>query len=134
MIKKKILVVDDDDFVLNVIQKALDEHPEYDAVCVNDVDNALINLSDKKFDLIITDIVMPGKDGIEFINLVRKTDQETPVIVISGGASGQKADDYINFACYFASETLTKPFSKDDLLRAIEMVLNNQHGDALRFL
>ena len=134
--KKDILVVDDDDFVLSIIEKILDDHPEYNPTVSRSAESAFEELKKQVFDLIITDIIMPEKDGIQFIEELRKEDKSTPVIAITGGDAGaaDNAHEYGNFAGYFANETLIKPFGKDDLYTAIDMAMDNNHGDALQYL
>jgi CheY-like chemotaxis protein len=132
--QKKILIVDDDVFILNLLNTAFKKHPEYIVTNASNGNEALEATKTEEFDLIITDIVMPEKDGITFINEIRKTNKLIPIIAISGGVDGQSADDYINFTCYFANETLTKPFSQKQLFAAIELVLNNKIADALNYL
>jgi CheY-like chemotaxis protein len=131
---KKILIVDDDMFVINLLNTAFKKHPEYIVTNASNGQEALEKTKQDQFDLIITDIVMPEKDGIAFINELRETDKLVPVIAISGGGNDQPADDYINFACYFADETLTKPFTQEQLFSAIKLVLDNKAANALNYL
>jgi CheY-like chemotaxis protein len=79
---------------------------------------------------------MPGKDGIQFIEELRKVDKETPVIVITGGNEGEDSDidQFFNFACYFSNDTLKKPFTQDELYQAMGLALNNRDVDLLNFL
>lgn len=131
-VKKKILVVDDDDFILSLVEMALAEKEGYEIVKATNGREALEEKAKSDFDLIITDIIMPEIDGIKFIDELRKKDKDTPVIAMSGGDDGGDVDNYINFACYFANETLTKPFTKDELLQAISMVIDNKDPDIFK--
>ena len=127
--KKKILVVDDDEFILSLVEMALDEENKYEVVKASNGREALDEKAKSDFDLIITDIIMPEIDGIKFIDELRKNDKGTPIIAMSGGDDGGDIDNYINFAHYFTSETLIKPFTKEDLLQSISMALNNNDTD-----
>lgn len=129
--KKKILIVDDDDFVLKIIEMALAEENDYDVVWASNAKIALTEANNTNFDLIITDIIMPDIDGIQFINEIRKNDRHIPIIAMSGGDDGGQVDQYINLSHYFANDTLTKPFTKDELLQAIHMVLHRNDPNCL---
>jgi CheY-like chemotaxis protein len=129
--KKKILIVDDDEFILNLIEMALKGQDNYEIVKATNGKEALEEKSKSDFDLIITDIIMPEIDGIKFIDELRKADKDTPIIAMSGGDDGGDIDNYINFAHYFTSETLTKPFTKEELLQSISMVIDNKDPDVM---
>lgn len=133
---QKILVVDDDSFILKILETSLNNHPDYEPVTARDGIEALEKAQNDKFDLIITDVIMPGKDGIQFIEELRKVDKETPVIVITGGNEGEDSDidQFFNFACYFSNDTLKKPFTQDELYQAMGLALNNRDVDLLNFL
>lgn len=134
MIKKKILIVDDDQFVLNLIMQSF-PNEEYQVFQANTVEEALKLYTQEAIDLVITDIIMPYEDGIALIDAIKKVDQNIPVIAISGGDLKQdNADQYIDFALYFADETLKKPFSKSDLLNAVENLLQNECSDFMQYL
>jgi len=129
--KKKILVVDDDDFVLKIIEMALAEESDYDVVWASNAKIALMEAHNTNFDLIITDIIMPDIDGIQFISEIRKNDRHVSIIAMSGGDDGGNVDQYINLSHYFANDTLTKPFTKDALLQSIYMVLHRNDPNCL---
>ena len=136
MAQKNILLVDDDEFILGLLESALKDHPDYKTTTAKNGQEALKKQSNEHFDLIITDIIMPGKDGIQLIDDLRKSNINTPVIAISGGnnQADNDAGDYIDFARYFANETLAKPFSKEDLLSTIALVLSNKNSDFMQYL
>ena len=75
------------------------------------------------FDLIITDIIMPEKEGIELIIEVRQKHSDMPIIAVSGG-SHRGVDDYLQMAKKLgANMTLTKPFSADEILLSTKSLL-----------
>jgi CheY-like chemotaxis protein len=129
-----ILLVDDNDFILLMLEKYISECPEYKVFKVTNGQEAMNILSKHKFDLVVTDILMPEKDGIELINEIRKMKNYIPVIAISGGDEGGDTENYINFACYFADETLTKPVAKREFLDCIRMLINQDRSDFLQLL
>lgn len=75
------------------------------------------------FDLVITDLIMPEKEGIETILDLRKIAPGVRIIAMSGGGRGS-ARDYLHAAAQLgASQTLSKPFSRSQLLDAIAAAL-----------
>ncbi len=75
------------------------------------------------FELVITDLVMPEKEGIELIQELRQTHPAIKIIAMSGGGRGD-ARDYLAIAkALGAAQVLAKPFSGDELLQAINAVL-----------
>ena len=87
---------------------------------------ALKLLAAGKFDLIVTDIWMPGMDGIALLKEIRGSGNSIPVVVISGGAPNAPLTYTAPLAATFgANEVIYKPFEKDELLRAITDVLSD---------
>jgi len=95
----------------------------YHVMLADNGDSGLEKYLSTKPDLIITDIVMPEKEGIEMIMTVRDADPEIPILAISGGNLGN-ADSYLKMADKLgASATLSKPFSNNDILGALDELL-----------
>ncbi|MCB9990851.1 MAG: response regulator [Rhodospirillales bacterium] len=113
----KILLVDDDEFVRTLLLDQLTDEG-YDVVAENNVDDALVLLSRDSYDLLITDIVMPHKDGGQLMQQARQGGYAGPIIAITGGFSNAQ-EDYANYADLFADKTFVKPIAKDDLIAAI---------------
>jgi CheY-like chemotaxis protein len=87
---------------------------------------ALKLLAAGKFDLIVTDIWMPGMDGIALLKEIRGAGNSIPVVVISGGAPNAPLTYTAPLAATFgADKVIYKPFEKDELLRAITDVLSD---------
>ncbi|HKV39619.1 MAG TPA: response regulator [Blastocatellia bacterium] len=82
---KRILVVEDDFDTLNPLSELL-RLKGYDVITASEVDIALMEARAERPDLIVTDIALPGKSGLQFISSVRCDDliRSTPIIVISG--------------------------------------------------
>ncbi len=77
-------------------------------------------------DLIITDIIMPDKEGLETIFELRRDFPDLKIIAISGGGYVE-ADDYLHLAKSFgAKRTFTKPFKLKEMLKAVEELLGNK--------
>ena len=78
-----------------------------------------------KVDILVTDILMPGKDGIELIKEVREKYPLVKIISMSGGGALGK-EEYLDMAKRFGSSySLRKPFSLDELISAIKSVVVN---------
>jgi two-component system, response regulator, stage 0 sporulation protein F len=117
-----ILVVDDNDQLRGMINRGL-TLAGHDVVEAANGKAALAQLEGLRFDVILTDIVMPDMEGLELIRLIRKQDATARIIAMSGGGRGT-ADDYLAFASRFgAAVTLEKPFTIEELTKAIDAVL-----------
>jgi DNA-binding response OmpR family regulator len=78
-------------------------------------------------DVVITDLIMPGQEGLETIVAMRKRHPKLPIIAISGGV--EHAPVYLGLAARLgAQRTLAKPFKIDELLKAIDEVLADARG------
>jgi DNA-binding NtrC family response regulator len=119
----RILLVDDEDLVRQLFEAVL-ELEAHEVTTASDGNGALAALATGTFDVVVTDIVMPDKEGIEVIMEMRKMRPELPIIAMSGGGRGSSAD-YLEMAALLgAKRTLAKPFSAQDLLDAVSAVLN----------
>ena len=114
-----ILVVDDDEGIRSLVKKYLNEN-KYLITTAKSAEDALEKIKIIKFDIIILDIMMPGKNGLEFIQ-ENKEDLDTPVILLT--AKGQ-ADERVKGLEIGADDYLPKPFEPKELLLRIENILN----------
>lgn len=120
----KVLIAEDDDAVREFVRRAL-VHGGHDVATANDGLDALDHLSDDDaFDLLITDIVMPGMDGIALALKVSKDFPETAILMMTGySAERQRAhnlDELIH-------EVIAKPFSLKQICDAAEDALSVRH-------
>jgi len=120
--KGRILVIEDDD-TLRELMKDLFEHNDFQVdTAVNGKDGTL-HLVHEKYDLIITDIIMPEKEGLETIMEIRASDPDVKIIAISGGGS-MMPKDYLNIARILgAVRTLEKPFLMETLLNTVYEII-----------
>jgi CheY-like chemotaxis protein len=82
-------------------------------------------LKASKFDMIVSDIWMPGMDGIALLKEIRGAGNEIPVVVISGGAPNAPLTYTAPLAATFgANAVVYKPFEKAELLKAVDTVLS----------
>tara|TARA_Y100000768_G_scaffold311799_1_gene246398 strand:+ start:437 stop:1114 length:678 start_codon:yes stop_codon:yes gene_type:complete len=114
-----ILVVDDDEGIRSLLKKYLNEN-NYIITTADSSENASEKIKIIKFDLIILDIMMPGKNGLEFI-VENKKNLETPIIFLT--AKGQ-ANERIEGLEQGADDYLAKPFEPKELLLRIKNILN----------
>ncbi|MCK4764089.1 MAG: sigma-54-dependent Fis family transcriptional regulator [Candidatus Aminicenantes bacterium] len=115
----RILVVDDDASVRDMLSIVL-KRAGYDVVCAESGESALNTLKKESFELVISDIKMPGVSGIELLKKIKSIDAELPVIMITAFAS---ANDAVEAMKLGAADYITKPFNIDELKLIIERSL-----------
>jgi two-component system phosphate regulon response regulator OmpR len=113
-----ILVVDDDEGIRSLVKKYLNEN-KYLITTSESAEDALKKVKIIKFDLIVLDIMMPGKSGLEFIQ-ENKNNLETPVILLT--AKGQ-ADERVEGLEIGADDYLPKPFEPRELILRINNII-----------
>ncbi len=119
---KSILVIEDDDQVRILLKKML-ENAGYSVMEAPNGDIGLKLYSKQPVDLIITDLIMPEKEGIETIRELRKENPNIKIIAISGGGSVDPAQ-YLHMAERLGvKRTFAKPFRREDILQAVEELL-----------
>ena len=122
----RVLIVEDHSDLREFMQVAL-ELAGYEVETASQGEAALRAQSQRPAAVVITDIFMPQKDGIETINEFRSRFPEVRIIAISGGASIATKSDYLSVASQVgADETLRKPFELDALLAAIARLTKRQ--------
>ena len=117
----RILVIDDDQQIRELIREILERasHTVFEA------DNGVAGLqkmAEETVDIVVTDIIMPDKDGLETITELRKSYPEVRIIAISGG--GRRVNrDYLPTAQAFGADlVLYKPFRPQDVMDAIDEI------------
>ncbi len=111
----KILIVDDERALLEQLRRALTEQRYLTATAV-DGKEALELIFDLPFDLIILDIMLPGKNGLTVLREMREAGIDTPVLMLSARGG---SDDKIKGLDLGADDYLAKPFSLDELLARV---------------
>ncbi|MBU8871023.1 MAG: response regulator [Gemmatimonadales bacterium] len=121
----KILIVDDDEQVRGMIKLIL-ERDGYEVEEAGDGNEAIEVYCREEFDLVVTDIVMPGKEGIETIMELRGINPKAKIIAISGGGR-INPEDYLKWARRFGvTHTFTKPVDRTSLLEAVGELLTEE--------
>lgn len=122
LVRGKILVMDDDEIMRDMIVQLLSE-AGYVAESAPDGRRGLKLLETRPFDLIVTDMVMPDKEGLETILAIRKKNKTVPIIAISGGGK-LGPERYLPLAREFgANVTFQKPFDNERFLEAVQKCL-----------
>ncbi|HEV3139067.1 MAG TPA: sigma-54 dependent transcriptional regulator, partial [Vicinamibacterales bacterium] len=115
----RILIVDDDQTTLASIARAF-KMAGYDAVVCDNAMRAITLLRTERFDLVFSDVVMPGRDGLSMLGDLREMGIATPVVMISGQAT---VDMAVKATKLGAVDFLEKPVSADKLLITVENAL-----------
>jgi len=123
----QILVVEDNDDLRTIIKDILEgEGHAVQTAC--DGSEVADIMAGTQFDLILTDILMPEKEGIQTILEVRHAQPDLKIIGMSGGGQGG-AEHYLEMAREFGADaTLQKPFTKAQLLEHVQTLLGTRTG------
>ena len=113
-----ILVVDDDDGIRSLVKKYLNEN-NFLITTADSAENASEKIKIIKFDLIILDIMMPGKSGLEFIHDHKKT-IDTPIILLTAKSETSERVEGLEIG---ADDYLPKPFEPKELILRIKNIL-----------
>jgi CheY-like chemotaxis protein len=128
----KIIVIDDEEDIRTVLKQVL-ERAGYDVAVAESGREGLEMLQKEGADLVITDVIMPGMDGVALTREIREKFRDTRILVISGGgnvAPRSYEPGAISTTAFLSSaknagadKTMTKPFDRKDLMRIITELL-----------
>ena len=121
---KNVLVVDDEDLIRQIISIIL-KSEGYKVITAVSGHDALSKMSDKRFGLVITDLRMPGMNGIEFIKKLRSEAAYkcVPIIMLTSEFSDFKKKEAEMAG---VSEWITKPFIRHQLLQSVKKFMGNR--------
>ncbi|WP_440672686.1 response regulator [Candidatus Pelagibacter sp. HIMB1715] len=114
-----ILVVDDDDGIRSLVKKFLNEN-DYLVTTADSAEDASEKIKIIKFDLIVLDIMMPGKSGLEFIE-ENKKNLDTPIILLTAKGEAKERIEGLEVG---ADDYLPKPFEPKELILRIKNILD----------
>ena len=114
-----ILVVDDDDGIRSLVKKFLNEY-KYLVTTADSAEDASDKIKIIKFDLIVLDIMMPGKNGLEFIE-ENKKNLDTPIILLTAKGEAKERIEGLEIG---ADDYLPKPFEPKELILRIKNILD----------
>ena len=120
-----ILIVDDDN-AFRIATVALLEDNGFAVQVASSASQGQRIFEDQTFDLVLSDLVMEGMNGIEFLKWIKERSPETPVIMITGYASVKTAVEAIRLGAY---DYITKPCDNDELLIKVRRVLEDRKKD-----
>ncbi len=124
--KKRLLIVDDEKQLSDLMRDFLRD-AGYVVEQASDGIEAMGRLENKVYDVMILDLRMPRKDGLEVLEELRKTTSGMSILVVTGLASNEEIDQA---AAYGADKILRKPFQLDELLHAVEEVSRNRNASS----
>ena len=117
---EKILIVDDEPDMLKLLSMILREKTSYDITSTNNPLEAVDLAKNGKFDLVISDLKMPGLDGLELIDAIKKIDEDIPIIIMTAYGTIESATEAIQKGGF---DFITKPFRKEQILFTIDKAL-----------
>jgi CheY-like chemotaxis protein len=121
----RILIIDDDDQVRSILRRTLEAHG-YDIAEAQNGSAGIASFKQDPADLIITDIYMPEKEGLETIIELKREYPDLRIIAISGGSRDVDLDFLPVAQRLGAVKTLPKPIDRTDLLAAVGEVLGEE--------
>lgn len=117
---EKLLIVDDEPDMLKLLSMIIREKTPYEVTTTNNPLEALDFVKKGGFDIVIADLKMPGLDGIELLDAVKRVDQDIPVIIITAYGTVESAAETIKKGGF---DFITKPFRKEQILMTIDKAL-----------
>ena len=118
--KYKILVIEDEDNIKTLVTAILETN-DYQVITAETCENGKMMFYSHRPDLVILDLGLPDKDGIDFLRTVRK-DSQTPVIVLSARSDEKDKVEALDIG---ANDYVTKPFGSAELVARIRSALRN---------
>jgi len=117
--KKRILIVEDNKYEREGLASLLSEQ-NYDVDTVENGRFALDKLHDTEFDLVVTDLMMPATDGLQFLHKLRNNGSSVPVLVITGN---ENMESMLSAYQLGALDVIYKPFAFSELMDVIKRVI-----------
>ena len=116
-------MVVEDEAVLQLTFSEFLKQQGYDVVCAADYQQALTYLDAYDFDLIITDIILAGKTGVDLLRTIRERDLACPVVMITGEPNVETASEAVRLGAF---DYLAKPVTRDALQRVARLALDQK--------
>ncbi len=123
MARMRVLVVDDEPGMLEVCRDTLGELPSVDVEIEQQSARAAQRLATESWDLLISDVRMPGIGGIELLGIARRHDPDLPVLMLTAYPAVETAVESMKLG---AADYITKPFLPDDLLAKVRRILEHK--------
>lgn len=120
-----ILVIEDDLSINNLVKEILENH-KYEVIQAYSGTEGVMAFNLKKADLIILDLMLPGKNGKEVVEIIRKT-SSVPIIMLTAVSD---KDEVVSLLKNGANDYITKPFNNKELIARIEVWFRSKHTEA----
>ncbi|THF51480.1 response regulator [Flavobacterium supellecticarium] len=117
---KKILIVEDDNLTMNILEFILKKEG-YALTIARDGSEAIEKIPEVNPDLVITDVMLPFKSGLEITNFVKENYTNTPVIILS--ALGEEENTVTNGFKLGADDFIAKPFNPKELILRVKRLI-----------
>jgi len=119
---KKILVIEDNELMCSILKELL-ENAGFTVIDAPDGKVGMRLYRENDVDLVITDIIMPEKEGIETIRELKQENPDVKIIAVSGGGRINSMD-YLQIAERLGVQrTFTKPYDEDEILKAVNELI-----------
>jgi DNA-binding NtrC family response regulator len=122
-VQQKILAVDDQPHMLILIERIIKERTPYNISTTNNPLEVPKMLESEEFDLIISDLKMPGIDGLEILDFVNKNERKEKVIIITAFGDLETAIKAMQRGAF---DYITKPFKKEQILHTVDRAMSWQ--------
>ncbi len=116
----RILAVDDELDMLTLIKMIIEGYSKHVVTTTNNPLEVAELINKEQFDLIITDLKMPGLDGMELLDLAKKQDKDALVLMVTAFGSLESAEEAVAKGAF---DYISKPFRKEQLLLAIDKAM-----------
>lgn len=117
----RVLIVDDDETIRDTLYDLLSE--QYVCQTAETAEKALARLQTDPYDVVLTDISMPGLSGLELLGHILQLYSDTPVIMISGIGDQEHAQGLIRLGAF---DFLLKPFSLDEVEKSVSRAIEHR--------
>lgn len=121
--KRQILAVDDEPHMLKLLERIITEKTDYEITTTSNSLEVTEILNARQFDLIVTDLRMPGMDGLEVLRYVRENNRPEEVVIMTAFGSLDTALEALQQGVF---DYITKPFKKEQIIFSIDRALRWQ--------
>jgi DNA-binding NtrC family response regulator len=122
-VKQRILAIDDEIHMLKLLERIISEKTPYEIVTTNSPLEVPRRLEQETFDLIITDLKMPGMDGIDILRAVKQRGGGEEVVILTAFGSLETAVEALSSDVF---DYITKPFKKEQILFTVDKAMRWQ--------
>jgi DNA-binding NtrC family response regulator len=120
---ERILIVDDEIDMLELLKRIIEDKTSYQVVITPDPLAVPQILEENIFDLVITDLRMPGQSGLELLQIIREKDDQIPIVILTAFGTIESAVEAMQKGAF---SYITKPFKKEEILLTIDKAFNFQ--------